>query len=82
MKYIKLFNTEEEYESYINSSDSMLPNVSLCLSNNSLHFNKLLGKFKIVDDALVAEGGVNFNNYALNFNSNNKIKINNNALIL
>ena len=38
-KYIKLFNTHSEYETYINGSDKILPNVSYCEDNDEVHFN-------------------------------------------
>ena len=39
MNYIKLFNTHNDYETYINSQDKILPNVSYCEDNNEVHYN-------------------------------------------
>ena len=41
MKYIKLFKQHSEYETYINSSDKKLPNLSYCEDVNDVHFNPL-----------------------------------------
>ena len=39
MKYIKLFETHNEYETYINGQDAILPNVSYCEDQNDVHYN-------------------------------------------
>lgn len=36
-KYIKLFETHTEYQTYINGQDKVLPNVSYCEDNNDVH---------------------------------------------
>lgn len=38
-KYIKLFETHSAYNTYINSQDKILPNVSLCDDMNEVHYN-------------------------------------------
>ena len=38
-KYLKEFSATAEYESYINNSPT-LPNVSLTLDDNEVHYNK------------------------------------------
>lgn len=38
-RYIKYFNDHSEYLEYINSQDRILPNVSLCDSQNEVHYN-------------------------------------------
>ena len=53
-KYIKLFNTHAEYETYINGSDKILPNVSYCEDNDEVHFNpwsdpRVIAKFNVED---------------------------------
>ena len=53
-KYIKLFNTHAEYETYINGSNKILPNVSYCEDNNEVHFNpwsdpRVIAKFNVED---------------------------------
>lgn len=40
MKYLKKFKTHAEYEAYKSSQDYLTPNVSWCLDNNEVHFNK------------------------------------------
>ena len=53
-KYIKLFDTHTEYNTYINGQDKVLPNVSYCEDNNEVHYNpwtdpKLVCKYNITD---------------------------------
>ena len=38
MKYLKTFETHEEYDLYINCENAYLPNVSLTLDDNTIHF--------------------------------------------
>lgn len=38
-KYIKLFDTQTNYNAYINGSEVYLPNVSLTLDNDVVHYN-------------------------------------------
>ena len=56
MKYIKLFDTHSDYNTYINSQDKTLPNVSYCENENEVHFNpysdpRLIVKLNVVDDS-------------------------------
>lgn len=37
--YIRLFNTHSQYTTYIEGSDILTPNVSLCESSRHVHFN-------------------------------------------
>ncbi|MBO6272261.1 hypothetical protein J6O48_05705 [bacterium] len=37
--YLKKFNIHSDYETYINGSDKLLPNVSYCENENELHYN-------------------------------------------
>ena len=39
MKYLKKFETHSQYDTYINGSDVVLPNVSLCVQQNEVHYN-------------------------------------------
>ena len=53
-KYLKLFETHTEYQTYINGTDKILPNVSYCEDNNEVHYNpwtdpKLVCKYNITD---------------------------------
>lgn len=47
-KYLKKFNTHTEYETYINGSDKVLPNVSLCATENEVHYNPVEASSTIV----------------------------------
>ena len=38
-KYLKLFEQHAQYETYINSQDAVLPNVSYCIDNDEVHYN-------------------------------------------
>jgi len=40
MKYLKKFETHDEYEAYKNSQDYLTPNVSYCVDLNEVHFEK------------------------------------------
>lgn len=40
-KYLKKFEDHTEYETYINGSDVILPNVSLCKNQNDVHYNPI-----------------------------------------
>ena len=37
--YLKEFSTHQEYEQYINGSDAILPNVSICTTEGDVHYN-------------------------------------------
>ena len=37
--YLKEFSTHSEYEQYINGSDAILPNVSICTTEGDVHYN-------------------------------------------
>ena len=56
IKYLKLFETHVDYNTYINSQDKVLPNVSYCKNENEVHYNpytdpRLITKFNVVDDS-------------------------------
>ena len=40
MKYLKKFDTHNEYETYIEDSPD-LPNVSICIDVNDVHYNPI-----------------------------------------
>ena len=55
-KYIKLFETHSEYNTYISGQDAILPNVSYCEDNNDVHYNpwtdpRLIITFNVEDDS-------------------------------
>ena len=39
--YLKKFETHQEYDTYINGSDAILPNVSICTTEGDVHYNPL-----------------------------------------
>ena len=41
-KYIKTFDTHDEYETYIGGVEAMLPNVSYCKNINDVHYNPIV----------------------------------------
>jgi hypothetical protein len=56
MDYIKLFETHSEYETYINSENKKLPNLSYCEDNDCVHFNpwvetRLIVQYNVEDDS-------------------------------
>jgi len=38
-KYLKKFSIHSEYDAYINGSDAILPNVSICTTEGDVHYN-------------------------------------------
>ena len=38
-QYLKQFTNHSQYESYINGNDAVLPNVSLCVQQDEVHYN-------------------------------------------
>ena len=52
-KYIKEFETHEEYSTYINGQNKILPNVSHCINNKDVHYNPLylpiIAKYDVTD---------------------------------
>lgn len=45
MIYLKYFETHSDYQTYINGSDKILPNVSYCEDNNDVHYNPFVDPF-------------------------------------
>ena len=39
MKYLKKFNNHNDYTTFLSSSDYITPNVSLCVTENEVHYN-------------------------------------------
>jgi len=54
--YLKQFSTHSEYEQYINGSDAILPNVSVCTTEGDVHYNPYVDPCKQYD--YVEIGGV------------------------
>ena len=40
-KYIKVFQTHTEYQSFMSTQDFLLPNVSHCIDNDDVHYNPI-----------------------------------------
>lgn len=40
-KYIKVFDEHTDYQTYINGQNKILPNVSVCIDQNDVHYNPL-----------------------------------------
>ena len=60
MKYIKVFDTFEEYQSYITSSDlRVLPNLSYCVDENETHNNAYVGDELIITYSITSPGASN-----------------------
>ena len=76
-KYIKLFDTHAEYQTYINGQDKVLPNVSYCEDNNDVHYNpwsdpRLIVKYNVEDDSnptmlypCMSEAGITLNGVSM-----------------
>ena len=47
-KYLKKFENHTEYETYINGSDVALPNVSLCVQQNEIHYNSIVPPMNLI----------------------------------
>ena len=59
MKYFKIFDHHSEYETYINSEDKLLPNISYCEDMNDVHFNHyfepLSVKYNVTDISVATQ---------------------------
>ena len=42
MKYIRIFETHQDYQNYRQQADFLTPNLSLCEDSNEVHFNKYI----------------------------------------
>ena len=60
MKYIKLFNTHDDYETYINSQDRILPNVSYCEIEDEVHYNPINMDYKYFTTIALEDGTITF----------------------
>ena len=59
-KYIKKFSTHTQYETYINSQDKILPNVSFCKDQEDLHYNKYDYSQDYLTFEVLSEGYIQF----------------------
>ena len=48
MKYLKKFGTHTEYETYINGSNKVLPNVSYAVDNNGVYYNPIVPPSRVI----------------------------------
>ena len=60
MIYLKKFITHNEYDVYINGQNKILPNVSYCVDNNEVHYNKW------IDPRLIVKFNVTSTSEAIN----------------
>ena len=40
MKYLRKFQTHSDYEDFVEGGDYITPNVSICVSDSDIHYNK------------------------------------------
>lgn len=60
MEFLKLFQTHEEYETLVSSGTMVKPNVSHCIQENEVHYNKyiepIIAKYYIDEEAIEETG--------------------------
>lgn len=56
MKYLKLFQNENEYLSYKDSSNYITPNVSMIFENRNIRYQKKIKQLAKVGDTLIGMG--------------------------
>lgn len=61
MKFIKKFDTHPEYQTYIDGSDKILPNVSYCKNNKEVHFNPWTWAEEYLTTVALENGTISFN---------------------
>ena len=61
MKFIKKFDTHPEYQTYIDGSDKILPNVSYCKNNKEVHFNPWTWAEEYLTTVALEDGTISFN---------------------
>lgn len=79
-KFLKKFSVDSDYQSYINGSDAVLPNVSICVEEEHVHYNPfvepIIGVIKLVyeipqvgasQNVMFAQGWGSFDPELLNF---------------
>ena len=62
-KYLKLFEQHAQYETYINSQDAVLPNVSYCIDNDEVHYNPYVHDYSkdYLTTIALEDGTISFN---------------------
>lgn len=77
-QYLKLFDTHENYEDFVESGEMMKPNVSHCLQENEVHYNPIIHDYSKDYLTFVAlENNTSFgftdrlSNYQLSYSLNN-----------
>ena len=70
-KYIKKFSTHTQYETYINSQDKILPNVSLCRQEYELHYNPYDYSEDYLTFVALESGTFTFDNNAISYSTDN-----------
>lgn len=61
-KYLKSFSTHSDYEEYVNSGEMTLPNVSVCMEQDELHYNPIIDYSKVhLTTKALSDGTISFN---------------------
>ena len=71
MKYIRIFETHQDYQNYRKQADFLEPNLSLCEDSNEVHFNKytpkIVAKFNVTStSSATVIGAVGLDDFASN----------------
>ena len=61
LKYIKLFQSHSDYNTYITSNDKILPNLSYCVNENEVHLNHLNWAEEYLTFVAREDGTISFN---------------------
>ena len=72
MKYIKLFKSHSDYETFKQSEDFVTPNVSYCVAENEVHYNPLANADKYLTFEALKDGTFKFSN-PINYSIDNGI---------
>ena len=69
-KYLKKFENHTQYENYINGSDAILPNVSICTTEGDVHYNpyvetRVVAKYNVIDTS--SPTPIGYNQYTSGF---------------
>ena len=67
MKFIKLFENHNGYEDFVDGGTMEKPNVSHCIEENEVHYNKyiepLIAKYYVDEEAIEELGPLNISLY-------------------
>ena len=81
-KYIKLFQTDEEYQTAVNNETILYPNVSFVIKEDLVYFNNRLSvRISVENDILMLDGNGPEVNETTLLLSNVQADVNNKTLI-